>query len=152
MNNNLSNRLQKILDIAKRVSKHSSYKYKLGAVIFNKGKIVAIGNNSTKTNPKLSKIFKHATLHAECDAILHCVNPQQLKGSSMFVVRETNDERPAMAKPCDMCVTMMYENGIKTVYWTIPEFPYWDCGKVEDLYNDVDHDKVYETNGKWLKK
>lgn len=149
--NNLSHRLQKILEIAKKVSKHSDYKYKLGAVIFSSGKIIAIGNNSTKTNPKLSKIFKHATLHAECDAILHCVNPQQLKGSSIFVVRETSEGRPAIAKPCDMCTTMMFEYGIKMVYWTIPDFPYWDCAKVEELYNKIDHQNVYETNGKWFK-
>jgi cytidine deaminase len=147
---NLSHRLQKILELAKKVSKDSNYRYKLGAVIFNSGKIIAIGNNSVKTNPRLSKIFRHATIHAECDAIFHCVSPQKLKGASIFVVRENNSGHPDMAKPCDMCVTVMYKHGIKTAYWTIPTFPYWASAKVEDMYKVINHENVYETNGRFV--
>lgn len=152
MQHNLSHRLKNILEIAKKVSKNSKFRYKVGAVIFNGGKIIAIGNNSTKTNPKLSRIFRHATLHAECDAILHCTNPHKLKGSNIFIVRETKDGNPAMARPCDMCITMMYEHKIKIAYWTIPVFPYWDSENVEDLHSNIDIKQLYTNNGKIFSK
>ena len=140
------NKLHRFEEIAEKVSKLSDYKYKVGAVIFKKGRVVSVGYNQCKTHTKLLKYFEHATIHAECDAILHCPNPGHLDGSSIFVYRTTKDGAPAMAKPCPMCRQLIFENGIKMVYWSTHEFPYWQSAKAVDLFNEVDPVKAYQVN------
>lgn len=137
-------RIQKLINHAKRISDYSEYKFKLGAVIFKGNRIISTGFNKNKTHPKFNRYFKHATVHAEIDAILH--SSENLVGTSMMVCRTTNTDRPAMAKPCAMCVQVMYEFGIKEVFWTTSKFPFWDSDLIENLYDKIDKSEAYKQN------
>jgi deoxycytidylate deaminase len=139
-------RFSRLEEVAKKIASLSDFKYQVGAVVFNKGRIISVGYNSTKTHTKLMKYFSHATLHAECDAVLHCPNPDALDGASMIVYRTKKNGSPAMSKPCPMCRQIMFEYGIKKVYWSTDQFPFWDNAKVEDLFNEVDHKMCYHNN------
>lgn len=90
----------------------STHAYKLGAVIFKHGKVIAKGCN--KTNRGISANYGHwaGSLHAELAAIINART--SLKGSSILVARSTG----SMAKPCPSCMAAIKEAGIKNVYYT----------------------------------
>ena len=44
----------------------------------------------------------------------------------MVVYREDGDGNPVLAKPCENCQTIMKEFGIKKVYYSIPDSPYYE--------------------------
>lgn len=140
--------LERLRKIALKAAEKSEHQMKLGAVIFNKNRLLSIGYNSLKTHPKLSRIFKHATVHAEIDACIHAVNKDLLKGADIFVCRETKNGSPSMAKPCAMCTQILKEYGVKRAFWTTEIFPYWDSANVEDMYNQIDRKECFETNCK----
>jgi len=114
---NSISRLNKMLKHAIRVSELSEYKFQLGAVIFRKNQIISLGFNKNKTHPLPNRYNKHGTIHAEVDAILHA-DPDLLSGSSILVCRHLKNGSPAMAKPCKMCERILFDFGIRDVYWT----------------------------------
>jgi deoxycytidylate deaminase len=95
------------------------YPYKIGAVIFSKNRILGSGHNDIRCNsihPKY-KNFENS-LHAEQAAILSVKDWSVLKGSSIFVIRMNLTGNISMAKPCDMCMSMIKHVGIKKIYYT----------------------------------
>lgn len=102
----------KFVTAAVKEAKKSSHAYKLGAVIFKHGKIIARGYN--KTNRGVSANYGHwsGSLHAELAAIIS--SRTSLKGSSLLVARSTG----SMARPCASCMAAIKEAGIKNIYYT----------------------------------
>ena len=145
MNEHTFERLRKI---TRKEAQKSNHKVKLGAAIFKKNRIISLGYNSTKTHPKLIKYFIHASVHSECDAVLHCVNKEQLKGSEIFVWREDKQGNPVISKPCSMCTQILYEYGVKRAWWVTNVFPYWETDLIENMYNQIDRKECFETNCK----
>jgi deoxycytidylate deaminase len=137
-------RILSLISHGKKISEYSNYKFKLGAIIFKGKKIISTGFNKNKTHPKANEYFKHGSVHAEIDAILHA--PYDIQGSSILVCRMYKNGKPALAKPCAMCIQMMYEFGIKEVFWTIPVIPFWDHAKVSYLYDIIDKKKAFQYN------
>ena len=102
------------------------FQHRLGAVIFNKH-FCSQGHNSQKTHPIVAKYSGNPckqTLHAEIDAILKC-DPKKLKGATLYVYRESHG-KPALAKPCALCMKLIKVVGIKKVYYTKYESPGFD--------------------------
>lgn len=89
----------------------------MGAVIVNK-KPISVGCNLMKTHPKYAN-GKETTLsiHAEVKAILSCPR-RQLTGAEIHVFRANRDGSTALAKPCENCLAVLEEVGIKRVYFT----------------------------------
>lgn len=136
--------IDQLRKVALNVSKQSEYRYKIGAVIFDKNKIVSVGINKLKTNPQLNEYFKYATVHAEVDAVLHSI--QDIEGCDIFVYRETRDGKVANAKPCPQCVQFLKKNGIKRAYWTTADFPFFDYDLIDNLYAQIDFKLAYFIN------
>lgn len=92
----------------------------MGAVIVNK-KPVSVGCNLMKTHPKYAN-GKETTLsiHAEVKAVLSCPR-RQLTGAEIWVYREDRKGNLALAKPCENCLAVLEEVGIKRVYFTIQD-------------------------------
>lgn len=108
---------RKFFEIAKKLSKKSTYVHQLGAVITKKNKIVGMGfNNPYKTHPQSNNDFKN--IHAELDAILDVENKKDLQGSVLYVYREHKNGQPANSKPCKYCKMLIKKAGIKKVYYT----------------------------------
>ena len=110
----------------------STYKVKVGAVIFNKGKFISSGHNYGCRSIKhhLEKFRKEKTsIHAEVDAIIRA--RQDLKGASILVVRVNNQNQFRLSKPCLHCFSYLRHIKIKWCYYSINEFPYIERMRVE---------------------
>lgn len=103
-------------ELAKKLSFKSDYPpHKLGAVIVKRNSIIGIGFNKTKTHPKAKTRYK--TIHAEMAAILN-TRMEDLSGCSIYIYRETKDGIPALAKPCEYCLELIKQVGIKNIYYS----------------------------------
>lgn len=93
---------------AKKEAEKSTFRFRLGAIVLHKNKVVAKGYNKIKTHPKLD----HYTIHAECDALLKAA-----KGDTLVVVRILRNGEFACSKPCEKCLKYIKKFGIKKIYY-----------------------------------
>lgn len=115
-------RLKEALSLARG---HSGYaNARVAAIIEKRNTVIAYGLNSGKSHPLQAK-FKdnphRIFLHAEMDAIKNAVrqcNKESLEGATIYVARVLKDGIPALAKPCNGCMTALRFFGIKNVYWS----------------------------------
>jgi len=104
--------------LAKNVSKYSTVSPKVGAVIARK-KPISVGFNKDKP------VMDNYSTHAEINAILTAGGRfDDLDGCVIYVYRERNG-LPALSRPCDRCMEFIKEKGIKKVFYTINEPPYY---------------------------
>ena len=64
------------------------------------------------------------SIHAEVRAIMNC-QTDDLNGAVAYVYRETADGMPALARPCPWCWLELEKAGIKKIFYTISEYPYY---------------------------
>ena len=88
------------------------------AILAKKNRVISIGINRGKTNPKCKNPYGH--LHAEIDCIIG-VDKASLRNASLFVVRAggINREHIYLSKPCSYCAAAITRTGIKEVYYSI---------------------------------
>lgn len=108
-------RQKRYLELAKRESEKSSFKrFKMGAVLVSKGRVIGKGYNRNTTHPKLGSGYSK-TMHCEGSAIQSAlkqgINPS---GSTLYIYRRNNN----LAKPCKDCYNLLVEFGIDTVVYT----------------------------------
>ena len=108
-----------IINKAKTEAKKSTHRFKVGAVIFNKKKIISSGHNFGRRSvrsllPSFQK--RKNSVHAEVDSIIKAKT--DLKGMSMLVVRVNSTGNLALAKPCDHCMTYIKHVELKDVYYS----------------------------------
>lgn len=118
--------------LAKNVAKYSDVRIPMGAVIVGK-KPISVGFNSNKTHPLGHNSFSW-TIHAEHSAILSA-GKDDLSGSKIFVYRESRKNRysqptPALARPCENCMELLRDAGIREVWYTIPDYPFFKKEKI----------------------
>lgn len=109
--------LKRLIDIAKRLANNSDHhKYKLGCIVFKKSRILGLGFNQLKTDPKSPHTWKH--IHSEFAAIKN-VPLEELKNSSVLVYMErVSNGSVGVAKPCPCCENMLRKVGVKQIYYT----------------------------------
>lgn len=92
--------------------------YKVGAVLFNKRRILSGKPNSYKTHTALHKISKYPHLHAETHTIIS-YGLDNCSGLALLVtrVRQPNNQL-TMAKPCSVCQELIHNVNIKECYYT----------------------------------
>jgi dCMP deaminase len=106
----------KYILLARKISKQSTHKFQIGAVLVKKNKILSIGyNQADKTHPKSPHPFK--TIHAELDCILQ-ISEEDVINTSIYIYREHANGELANAKPCIYCHGLLKNLGIKKVYYT----------------------------------
>jgi len=112
--------------LARNTSLYSSHRVKVGAVI-SKKKPISVGFNIRRTHPVYSNPndTNKEFIHAEMSALIHCRG--DLHGADIYVYRETDDGKPALARPCKMCYNMLKDAGIRKMYYTTPVPPFWNC-------------------------
>jgi len=99
----------------------------MGAVLAYRNRVVAVGQNSTKSHPlaaKYSKNEKAICLHAEIDAIknaLKVVDVEDLNKMTLYVARVKRTGLIGNAKPCNGCQRAIETFGIGSVVWTEDE-------------------------------
>lgn len=117
-------RISALLEIAKGVDKVGAGK--LAAGIWFKGVMIAVGVNSLKSHPiqkKFSSNPHRIYLHAETDALVKASKMiSDFSDTYMYVVRvkkgPDGKHIPALAKPCDGCMGLIYHYAPKGVFWT----------------------------------
>jgi deoxycytidylate deaminase len=100
--------------IAIEESRKSKHRFKLGAVIAKRNKILSKACNIMKTHPKFGS-GRYNNLHAEGHAIYKAIRSGvDLSGTTMYVYRENNN----LAKPCPCCMGLIHRYGIKEVVYS----------------------------------
>ena len=124
--------LQKTLKIAELNHKNGDkrQRYKLGAIILHRGKIVSTGVNKRKTHP-IAYATREQELHAEMDA-LRKLKSKDLKGGIIFIAR-WRKTGPGLARPCSDCINILSKYGITKVVYTI------SVSKFEDKNYSVEY-------------
>ena len=114
-----------LLTTAYNEAMKSSYKQRIGSVIFNKNIIISTGYNKTKSWKKhLHPKFKKwpTSIHSEAAAILNAKT--NLKNFDILVCRLAANNDLTLAKPCPYCMDYLTYVGIKRIYYTISEIPF----------------------------
>jgi deoxycytidylate deaminase len=131
--------------IAEKISKRSDFKYKLGAVLLDKSRIISVGYNKNKSHTVARKYFCHGTIHAEIDAVLKSPR-KNLEGTTIFVFRRDRNGAMALAKPCPQCAMVLQEYGVKFAVWSTSTFPFWAESTVNKLVQSIDKQIAYKYN------
>jgi len=105
----------RFVNLAKRAARGSKLPFRVGAVIIHRNQVISLGTNKAKTHPRSMTAFK--AIHAELDAVLG-VPLEELRGSTMYVIRITNSELIAMAKPCIHCMALLRQVGIRKIFYS----------------------------------
>jgi deoxycytidylate deaminase len=96
-------------------------KHRLGAVIYNRGRLVSIGINKLKTHPRALKAgYRWAKVHCELDALIKA-DPSFLVDAICYVARINKSGKNRLSKSCETCQELLRDNGIKCIYYTTNE-------------------------------
>lgn len=116
--NNLSNRDRARLDQAMRVAETSTCRKRHGAVVVRGGSVLSVGVNRYRTDKDYNFIPPgDISYHAE-EAALRALGGSA-KGGTIYVARLSAGSKPAMSKPCDNCMKLIKDAGIKKIVYTI---------------------------------
>lgn len=115
--------------LAKNTLPYSNCRVRVSAVISKKSPI-SVGVNVEKTHPRYSNpnLTPTVSIHAEMSALI-CAD-YNVNGGEIYVYRELDDGSPALAFPCKRCYNVLKDFGIKKIFYTIGEPPFWKCERI----------------------
>jgi len=108
--------INNVIKEAVQQSQKTKYKYKLGAVIFNRHKIISGGYNRVHSINGI----KQLGVCAESLAIKKAP-AKLLKNTTILVCRVNKSGNLGMAKPCSKCKKAIAKAGIKKVIYSSPD-------------------------------
>jgi tRNA(Arg) A34 adenosine deaminase TadA len=107
-------RLENAMNLAHRSGIKS---YHTGAIIFQTATPVGYGWSHYS---ELNLIQYPRSIHAELHAILRTAQRKDLLGATVYVAnKNAKSGNRANAKPCETCQAVLFEVGIKEVYYTL---------------------------------
>jgi deoxycytidylate deaminase len=113
----------RFFELAKKLATKSTHRnHPLGSVLVQKNRVVSVGFNKMKTHTQSNNYFK--TTHAEFDAIFG-IDQKNTKGGVLYVWRGKKSGEPGMSKPCAFCEQLIRAAGIKGVFYSTDQYPYW---------------------------
>jgi deoxycytidylate deaminase len=113
-------------------AKKSTHRYRIGAIIFRKKKVLSLGHNHKlkgvrSFNPQFKN--RYNSIHAEVDAIIKART--NLKGAEILVVRINKKEQFLLSEPCENCKKYIEYVEIKNIFYSIPNYPFIEKDKYE---------------------
>ena len=117
---------------AKDLALSNGRTYHIAAILRRNGRVVKMGENTSKTHPRFKRQYKDGSwashMHAEMN-VLRFAEP----GDELEVMRfkKCNHEF-SMAKPCDLCIDQIKKAGIRKVRYTNWEGQ-WEVLYLRDL-------------------
>lgn len=98
---------------------NSPVRLRMGAVLIKKNRVLAFGSNHMKTHPHWANGVRYYSIHCEIKTVMIAQNLNlDIRGCDMYIYRQTRDNKPACARPCESCFANLEEMGIDTVYFT----------------------------------
>lgn len=97
----------------------STYRFRVGAVIFSSKRIISSGHNEIRSSniPSKHKLYNNS-VHAEQAALLG-TDWNKLKGCSILVMRCSKTKGSlSNAKPCPLCQKLLAHIGIRNIYYS----------------------------------
>lgn len=124
--------MKKLLNTAWKFAKNHEFDSKMTfthcAIVARGSKILGIGYNrygwSSKQKGKYCARKQNSAMcsvHAEVDALLKVASREDIKGSTVYVVRINRQNELAMSKPCPMCSQILQEHGVKRAFFSVSE-------------------------------
>jgi deoxycytidylate deaminase len=115
--------------LARNISKQSLCRVQVGAVIAHK-RPISVACNKLTTHPLYANpnTSHRLSIHAEINAIIHA--EMDLNGATIYVYRETKRGRYGLARPCDLCMSVIKEAGIKKIIFTTDVYPFYETEKL----------------------
>lgn len=113
--------------VASNIADMSNHRYKLGAVVYYKHRIISSGCNSSTNTDRIQAILDKqkygceccGKLHAESAALIPLIKRHiQIKGAEIYVVRKKHQNTYGMARPCSSCMKLIKECGISKIHYT----------------------------------
>lgn len=104
----------KIIRAAIKNANRSTFRQRLGAVIFSGNKVHSCGFNKAKSHPITKPYHEFGTIHAEIDALINATEPE---GKDILVVRITKTKGISTSKPCRMCSQILMHHKINKVFY-----------------------------------
>jgi len=100
--------------LAREEAKKSTRKFKLGATIMKRNKVIATACNLHKTHPHFGS-GEYKRLHAEGHAIYKAIRRGlSVAGATIYIYRKGDN----LAKPCPCCMGLIHKYGIKEVIYS----------------------------------
>lgn len=113
----------RFFELAKKLAVKSNHRaHPLGSVLVQKNRVISVGFNTLRTHTKSNNNFK--TTHAEFSALFG-IDFKATRGSILYVVRIKKDGSVGMSRPCTFCQELIQAAGIKGVFYSIDNNPYW---------------------------
>lgn len=108
--------------LASSMAIKSVSKFRLGAVLVKKGRVISTGFNMMgKSHPIMQRYLGKSDftlgLHAEVHACIG-VAAEDLLGAELWVCRLHRNGNMAMARPCRVCQRFLIDVGVKRVYYS----------------------------------
>lgn len=125
-------RFNKFIAMARSMSESSMFeRYRIGAILVIKGKVVARGYNSNKGHP-MQKIYNAERtdvgdssphpIHAELDVLRKAKNLGiDFKNAELFVYHINNNGEQKLARPCAACMKAIKDHGITVIHYSTPD-------------------------------
>ena len=98
----------------------STYRFRIGAVIFKGSRIISSGHNSIRSTSQIKDKYKkfENSLHAEQAALMN-IDWSKIKGCSILVLKISKTKKQlSNAKPCNVCMAILHHVGIKDIYYS----------------------------------
>ena len=109
---------KRIVEIASKEAAKSTFRYRVGAVIHKKGRVVAVGFNDGECTHPMGQIGSFNTCkHAEISALLRAKRAD-LSRCEITVVRLIKSGELAMAKPCRKCTLELMKKRVKRIHFS----------------------------------
>lgn len=103
-----------------KVAELSTCRQRHGAVVVKGGRVLALGLNSMRNDPKSAEPcetkLEYLSEHAELAALRRVKNPE---GITLYVSRISRDGKPALSRPCQNCAEALRLAKVKAVCYTV---------------------------------
>ena len=103
---------------------------KMGSALALRKSVVAVGRNSFTRTHTIQGNGVKPFIHAEIDVIVKRRHYDGLEKHDLYVYREDMYGMPALARPCPQCMKLIIAFGIKRIFYTIAEEPYYEVIKL----------------------
>lgn len=114
-------RQKKFIHLALQTAALSEHpRFRLGAVLVQGSRVVALGVNKISTHPRAINSYTNQhgiSIHAELSVLLRA-GAERASGSTLYVARITRAGIPCLACPCERCQALALESGVKRIWYT----------------------------------